>query len=305
MLFTGRVFVLVGMILLLFLGTSFLSCKASGDLDTVEKDNQKEEQEDVGSGVGYITTFYPDQYEFSCGRTYIRTADLADGLGYESRWDGDNERVYLGDKGFSPAVCNQYFLESWVEEGRTWLPIRFVAESLCYQVIWDSDSGNIDILYTGVCTSAEEVVCSEIYKEEEDNLLGSIGNWKKFNVTAYTLREEECGKPPEHPHYGITFSGAPAVVGITVAAGPYYEIGTIIEIEGYGLRVVQDRGSAVGNRSLDIFFGDPELDPEVVSRALSFGIRDLNARVILKGDGNPYVSWEELQNIQSLLEEME
>lgn len=50
----------------------------------------------------------------------------------------------------------------------------------------------------------------------------------------------------------ITASGAPVVVGQTVAAGPDIEFGSRVWIEGHGFRTVQDRGGAVGNGQLDI-----------------------------------------------------
>lgn len=89
----------------------------------------------------------------------------------------------------------------------------------------------------------------------------SSGTRKLMEVTGYTAGYESTGKQPGHPEYGITASTKKAVRGVTVAAGPSVPFGTKVYIpyfkdwDNNGIFVVQDRGGAIHDDNIDVFFG--------------------------------------------------
>jgi len=119
-----------------------------------------------------------------------------------------------------------------------------------------------------------------------------------FTATAYTLAENECGKPKNHPLYGITTSGKTATAGITIAADPKH-MGKIFYIPALdpsnpefkklepllrdyllslntnGYFRADDTGGAIKGEKIDIFFGEDKID-----LAKFFGRRNLEAYVI-------------------------
>lgn len=85
----------------------------------------------------------------------------------------------------------------------------------------------------------------------------------EFRITAYCTekRKHICGTGT-----GITSSGQPVQSGVSVATGDLarFPYGTVLYIEGVGIRVVQDTGGAVGKEQFDVAMGTHE-------EALEFG----------------------------------
>ena len=82
----------------------------------------------------------------------------------------------------------------------------------------------------------------------------------EFEITYYTAGPESTGKSPGHPAYGITRSGTTVEEGRTIAADwSVLEPGTKVYIDGIGERVVEDTGSAIVERVIDVYVEDVEV----------------------------------------------
>ena len=100
-------------------------------------------------------------------------------------------------------------------------------------------------------------------------VVSTNGNeWINSTVTAYCACMECCGKTN-----GITASGTKATAGRTIAMSKDYKFGTKIEIEGYGVYIVEDRGGAIKNTRIDIYF-------DTHKEALQFGKKQLRFRIV-------------------------
>ena len=81
--------------------------------------------------------------------------------------------------------------------------------------------------------------------------------WIEVEATAYCPCEKCCGKWALTRPNGIVYtaSGAVAQEGVTIAADwSVLPVGTVIYIEGYGTRTVQDKGAAVKGNAIDVYF---------------------------------------------------
>lgn len=108
-------------------------------------------------------------------------------------------------------------------------------------------------------------------------------------LTAYAVSEHSTGKKPGDPGFGITFSGHKAKVNWTVAVDPHViPIGTLLYIEGVGLRMAEDTGGAVKGKHVDVLLKSD-------ADALQFGVRRHVRVYVLK----PNTGSHKAQNIPS------
>ena len=82
----------------------------------------------------------------------------------------------------------------------------------------------------------------------------------EFEITYYTAGPESTGKSPGHPAYGITRSGATVKEGQTIATDwDVLPAGTKVYIDGVGERIVEDTGSAIVDKCIDVYVEDVEI----------------------------------------------
>lgn len=102
---------------------------------------------------------------------------------------------------------------------------------------------------------------------EQENQ-AAISQSFKAKLTAYTAGYESTGKTPSHPAYGITSSGAKVQENHTIAVDPaVIPIGSLVYIEGIGIRQAEDTGSAIKGKRIDVYIPD-------LQEAMNFGVKE-------------------------------
>ncbi|WP_460319728.1 3D domain-containing protein [Paenibacillus sp. YSY-4.3] len=106
----------------------------------------------------------------------------------------------------------------------------------------------------------------------------------KVIATGYTAGYESTGKRPNHPEYGITYSGVKVrrdkdTISTVAADLKVFPLGTILYIPGYGYGVVADKGSAIKGNKIDLYFTTTK---QVFKE---WGKKEVEIQVIRKGTG--------------------
>jgi 3D (Asp-Asp-Asp) domain-containing protein len=108
---------------------------------------------------------------------------------------------------------------------------------------------------------------AEVLTQQNERLRAEIKRLRAtrtYEVTAYTSGYESTQKHAGDEGYGITASGTKASEGRTVACPQSITFGTRLNIEGIGVRICEDRGGAITEGHLDVYFNS-------VADAQSFG----------------------------------
>ncbi len=79
----------------------------------------------------------------------------------------------------------------------------------------------------------------------------------KMTATAYDATFESCGKHPDHPYYGITYSGLKVRPGIVAVDPKVIPLGTYLYVEGYGEALAADIGGAIKGNRIDLYYESP------------------------------------------------
>lgn len=114
----------------------------------------------------------------------------------------------------------------------------------------------------------------QLTAEPEPVLLGS------FRITAYCSCEKCCGEWAKNRPNGIVYGAAGVELKAGVSCASPLPLGTVVEVEGLGEYIVQDRPAQwvidkYGENQIDIYFDNHEA-------ASAFGLKQLN--VYLKGE---------------------
>ncbi|SFG03114.1 3D (Asp-Asp-Asp) domain-containing protein [Halobacillus alkaliphilus] len=135
-------------------------------------------------------------------------------------------------------------------------------------------------------SATQPVLLSRAAEESERKLAETLdlSQFQSHTVTAtgYTAGPESTGKTPDHPGYGITFSGVNVKRDLysTIAADlDVFPIGTVLFIPDYGYGVVADKGAAIQGNELDLYFSTVE---EVYKQ---WGKKTLDVYIIEEGNG--------------------
>ncbi|WP_226669445.1 3D domain-containing protein [Metabacillus litoralis] len=146
-------------------------------------------------------------------------------------------------------------------------------------------------------------ISSSVEAVNQDVSLEEDFDWSKYPAkkviaTGYTAGVESTGKSPDHPSYGITYSGVKVKRDLysTVAADlDVFPLGTILFIPGYGFGVVADKGGAIKGDKLDLYY-------ETVSEVYNdWGKKHLDVYIVEMGDGKiTEQQLEKLNNEESM-----
>ena len=117
---------------------------------------------------------------------------------------------------------------------------------------------------------APQIVTAQVAAAEAEAVTvpAEAWEWRRMEATAYTSGPESTGKRPGHPLYGITRSGLPTRPGVVAVDPDVIPLGSIVWVEGYGLAVALDTGSAIRGNRVDVWFED-------VQTALAWGRREV------------------------------
>ena len=94
-----------------------------------------------------------------------------------------------------------------------------------------------------------------------------------MEATAYSLDYESTKKNPGDPGYGITKSGMAAVFGVVAVDPTVIPLGSKLYVDGYGMAIAADIGSAIKGNRIDLFF-------ETVEEALQYGRKTIDVYVL-------------------------
>ncbi|MET3209735.1 UNVERIFIED_CONTAM: 3D (Asp-Asp-Asp) domain-containing protein [Paenibacillus sp. PvR008] len=97
----------------------------------------------------------------------------------------------------------------------------------------------------------QEIKVAKLDKIEQVTHKKDTYKWERFELTAYTNNQ---GRSVSSKDYGRTASGKMTKAGETIAADwRVLPEGTVVYIDGVGIRVVQDKGGLIKGKKIDVY----------------------------------------------------
>jgi len=139
---------------------------------------------------------------------------------------------------------------------------------------------------------SREVISENIIKEHQDKIVeyGTIDTFttsrgervrftKAYNMiaTAYDAGYQSTGKTPDHPEYGITYTGMKVRRGVVAVDPKVIPLGTRLYVEGYGFAIAADTGSAIKGYRIDLYH-------DTYEEAMRYGRRKVKVYILADQD---------------------
>lgn len=100
---------------------------------------------------------------------------------------------------------------------------------------------------------------TSIIPRQVDAEAGKLTYWRKIRMLATSYSAATSGKAPDHPRYGITFTGVPVKRGIVAVDPKVISLNSSVYVTGYGPAKAGDTGGGIKGRRIDLGFGDDDL----------------------------------------------
>lgn len=222
--------------------------------------------DDVGIHIGELDRVEPSLDTLIAGDTTVKVTRISEEL--------VSELVELAFK-------NEIIKNENMDKGR--IVVKQKGEAGQKQV-------NTKIIYEDGTEVDRKIVDEKILKEAIDGVIEegtkttfttSRGQTVRFtksmnmSATAYDATYESCGKYPDDPLYGITYSGLRVRPGIVAVDPRVIPLGTYLYVEGYGEALAADIGGAIKGNKIDLYFESP-------ADVKKFGRRKLKVYVLDK-----------------------
>lgn len=165
--------------------------------------------------------------------------------------------------------------EADLNERHTNIPLD---ENEAYEAKYDTYSGTAFLTVSATKRNFPEeisLLSTVQYTTELEQMFNEAEEWVEFTVYAYCYCYKCNGKwGADSPDEAITAIGTIPTPNYTIAADwQYYPVGTQIELDGYGVYTVEDKGGNIKGNKLDMYHDDHET-------AWDFGKQKIKGRVI-------------------------